>query len=633
MNLQILRYLKDYSYETWDVNRLLVSSFLQLNNVNKVQNNFIAKYIVSETDAVEYTHLAGFIKLFENENYGIEELIELFEFVISPEDKEVNGAVYTPEYIRKYIVENAIAEKTRQGDATIGGLIFADIACGCGGFFKTIIEILRQQTLKTYFDVFKENIYGLDIQEYSIVRTKILLSLIAITNNEDIPDFQFNLFCGDALEFDWGIDPKITEKSGFDIIVGNPPYVGVTKMNTQTRNLMKNWGVSLSGKPDLYIPFFEIGLQNLNENGVLGYITVNTFFKSLNGRLLRAYFARESFDLHIVDFGGEQIFRNRSTYTCICIIGKRPDHAIKYLKTESSNLPGLRNDDFSNIPYASVDNFDGWHLVETNRTAIISKIESTGVPLGDKFMIRNGFATLQNHLYVFTPIGEDETTYRFIKGGQEYSVEKGICRNAIKPNTLKNEAELNAKMEKLIFPYIIKKDDSDLFGQQPTKLEIFTENYFKDKFPLAYQYLEGHKTLLAERDKGNKNYEKWYAFGRNQALALTGNKLLFPYISERPYFVFTSEKDLLFYNGYAIISESVDDLLVLQKILMSKIFWFYIKNTSKPYSGRFFSTAKNYIKNFGICDLTPKEKAKLMSLSNKEKIDLFLEKKYEVTIP
>ncbi len=433
MNQQILRYLKDYSYETWDVNRLLVSSFLRINHINKVKNDFIKKYVVLETDVVEYAHLAGFIKLFENENYGIEELIELFEFVISPEDKEVNGAVYTPEYIRKYIVENALGEKARQGNPTIGGLIFADIACGCGGFFKTIIEILRRQTDKTYFEIFKKNIYGLDIQDYSIVRTKILLSLIAITDMEDIPEFQFNLFCGDALEFDWKLNPQIAENNGFDIIVGNPPYVGVTKMNIQTRTLMKNWGVSLSGKPDLYIPFFEIGLQNLNRNGVLGYITVNTFFKSLNGRLLRAYFAEQRYDLHIVDFGGEQIFKNRSTYTCICVIGKMPNDAIKYLKTESLNLSSVRRDDFAIIPYASVDNFDGWHLVATNRTATISKIESTGTALGDKFTIRNGFATLQNHLYVFTPTGEDDATYTFKKGGQEYRVEKGICRNAIKP--------------------------------------------------------------------------------------------------------------------------------------------------------------------------------------------------------
>ncbi|QNN44873.1 hypothetical protein [Pedobacter roseus] len=144
--------------------------------------------------------------------------------------------------------------------------------------------------------------------------------------------------------------------------------------------------------------------------------------------------------------------------------------------------------------------------------------------------------------------------------------------------------------------------------------------------------MKKHKLLLLSRDNGNKTYEKWYAFGRNQALTISGNKLLFPYISDKPYFVFTDEKDLLFYNGYAIISESVDDLLVLQRILMSRIFWFYIKHTSKPYSGKFFSIAKNYIKNFGVCVLSQKQREKLLTLDSADKIDSFLEKIYEIKI-
>lgn len=70
---------------------------------------------------------------------------------------------------------------------------------------------------------------------------------------------------------------------------------------------------------------------------------------------------------------------------------------------------------------------------------------------------------------------------------------------------------------------------------------------------------------LDRRDKGNREYEAWYAYGRSQALNLNGYKLSFPYISDAPCFVFTDNKDLLFYKGYAIISESKDDLLVLQK--------------------------------------------------------------------
>ena len=141
-----------------------------------------------------------------------------------------------------------------------------------------------------------------------------------------------------------------------------------------------------------------------------------------------------------------------------------------------------------------------------------------------------------------------------------------------------------------------------------------------------------HKNELSLRDKGVREYEIWYAYGRNQALTLHGYKLLFPYISSSPCFVFTEDKDFLFYNGYAILSESIIELKVLQKILMSKIFWFYITSTSKPYSGKFFSIAKNYVKNFGICDLTNQEKEKLLDLNDPNEIDVFLMQKYEIQI-
>lgn len=66
---------------------------------------------------------------------------------------------------------------------------------------------------------------------------------------------------------------------------------------------------------------------------------------------------------------------------------------------------------------------------------------------------------------------------------------------------------------------------------------------------------------------------------------------------------------------------------------MSKIFWYYIKFTCKPYSGKFFSLAKNYVKNFGICDLTEQENAKLLVLNDPNEIDDFLMQKYEIQMP
>ncbi len=619
MNPKVLRFLKHYSYDTKDINCLLVTAFLRANGIREVNNQFINNFIITEKGALE--QVLTFINLFEKTTFDIEDLIELFEFVISPKDKEVNGSVFTPEYIRKSIVKTVIE---KQNQEVIFNLKFGDIACGCGGFFKTIVEYHRDNTDKSFYEIYKYNIYGLDIQEYSIVRTKILLSLFAIINGEDISEFHFNLYCGNALNFNWNDVPEINLNNGFDVIIGNPPYVGASKIDEETKELLVNWTVSQTGKSDLYIPFFEIGMENLNKNGILGYITVNTFYKSLNGRALRNYFSNNNFDLYIIDFGGEQLFKKRSTYTCICFIGKNKNSSVKYINTSSNRIQKIKEASYIKIPYENLDDFNGWHLIEDKKQEIISKIENCGTPLGQKFEIRNGFATLKNSIYIFKPIDEDDKFYYLLKDNIRHKIEKGICRNVIKPNTLKSEIELKEKIEKLIFPYAINGVERNL--------RVLNEKDLKLCYPYAYKYLLSNIKILALRDKGSKKYEQWYSFGRNQALTLTGYKLLFPYITDKPCFVFTENLDLLFYNGYAILSESKEELLILQKILMSRVFWYYIENTSKPYSGKYFSVAKNYIKNFGVCSLSIREKEYLLKLTKQEEIDLFLIHKYNITL-
>jgi methylase of polypeptide subunit release factors len=81
---------------------------------------------------------------------------------------------------------------------------------------------LRNNTGRTFCDIYQESIYGIDVQEYSVERTKILLSLLALLYNEDL-DFDFNILQADTLDFntaEWN-----QTYTHFDVIVGNPPYV------------------------------------------------------------------------------------------------------------------------------------------------------------------------------------------------------------------------------------------------------------------------------------------------------------------------------------------------------------------------------------------------------------------------
>jgi len=142
--------------------------------------------------------------------------------------------------------------------------------------------------------------------------------------------------------------------------------------------------------------------------------------------------------------------------------------------------------------------------------------------------------------------------------------------------------------------------------------------------------LETHKIQLLNRDKGKEKKYLWYEFGRSQSLNDHNKKLLFPYMSNQPYFVYTSKEDLLFYAGYALFSNSTKELKILRKILNSKLFWYYITKTSKPYSGDYYALSKNYVKDFSICELTKSEEDFLIITKKQSDIDSFLFKKYNI---
>ncbi len=242
--------------------------------------------------------------------------------------------------------------------------------------------------------------------------------------------------------------------------------------------------------------------------------------------------------------------------------------------------------------------------------------------MGKLFDIKNGFATLKNEVYLLTPIRETKKYFIIKDDGVERRIEKSICRKAIKPNILKEDADIDKELEYIIFPYRISTDN---------RVILIDEDRMRIDFPYALDYLKQKFKVLKKRDKESRTYASWYAFGRTQALNIVGKKLLFPYLADKPYFVLSEDETLLFYNGYAIVSDSSRKLKVLRRILQSSVFWYYIKHTSKPYGGNYFALAKNYVKNFGIPKLSKTEEDIILSLKE-EDLNFHIENLYGVNL-
>ncbi|AUM63306.1 SAM-dependent methyltransferase [Brevibacillus laterosporus] len=596
----------------------ILYAFIKVNGYNRdIKNVLVKNFLLNSKVSLS----EKIVKLIKDNNirFDFEVLVSIFELIIPMEEKKINGAHYTPVFIIKEILEETLDQDKLGSDSNY---FICDTACGTGAFFiPTTLKIVELKK-SDFYTVYKNYLYGIDISEESIKKAKILLSLLAVIHGEDREEFEFNLIVANSLSFDWekGFPNVFLKKGGFDLVIGNPPYVRAKNIEDKVKESMSNWNSATKGNADLYIPFIELGTRILNEAGRLGYITINTFIHSSNGELLREYLLDNRLVYKICSFGDLQIFESATSYTCLLFCSKGKHDLIQFALCKSVNQ--LEDIKFSAISYNEFTSAP-WKLLEESHINNIKKIESIGESLGKRYEIKNGIATLRNNIYIHFPINENEDYYTINYEGKEYLVEKSITKKIVKPNVIKNEIEMLEKMEILIFPY--KKNTKD-------KYAVISDEEFKTNYPNAYNFLTVHKEILMTRDNGNREYPEWFAFGREQGINIYGKKLFMPYMAKEPIFFKCVEPEVLFYCGYCILCENEEEMDVLKKILSSRIFWYYIRNVSKDYSNGYKSFAKNYVKNFAIPNLDRNLCEKLLSTDNKNEIDSILSSIYGLSL-
>ena len=611
MTKDVFRLLKSENIaDPKTVNSLFVSAYILKNHLNIQKCTFLSSFFLPDNNPVliKVMHSLGI----DDGVFQIEDLIKLFEYVVSPADRIVTGAVYTPKTVRETILKKCLGNKKKN---ELRQIRIADISCGCGGFLMDAALWIHKKTGKSFLDIFKENIFGVDLQDYAIERTKILLSLLALSDGED-ENYVFNLLCKDTLDF---VSDKWDQKyTGFDVIVGNPPYVCSRNMSDQTRQKLAKYEVCGSGHPDLYIPFFQIATEMLVDGGKLGYITMNTFLRSVNGRSLRKYFSKKSYEINIIDFRGYQIFESRSTYTCLFFMKKRnKTSTIHYAVDEHGVLSDEVN--YNIFSYETLDDEKGWNLNDYNATV---SVETTGIQIKDFCPSRHGIATLSNDTYIFKPLDEDKS-YFYLKSKERiFPIERNICRDVVNPNKLNSINDLDLLIEKVIFPYLI------IDG----KASVIDPDVMKKKYPCTWKYLNYKKEILQSRDKGKtQSYPQWYAFGRTQSLVMPQYKLFFPKFANRPLRCAICDDDkLMLYNGLAFVNTDKRKLQVLKVVIESELFWNYIQKNGKPYSSGYYSLSGVDIKHFGIPLFSQEEEDELLMMKDKDEIEKWLKTHYRI---
>ena len=557
------------------------------------------------------------------ESISLNSVLRVFELAVEEEEREINGVYYTPENVIKYILSQTI-----DGDDTV-----CDCACGAGAFLVQAATFVHEITDKSFKSIVQRNIYGSDILEDNVRETKIALSLLAAENGEIVDNGDFNIIQADALRQDWDkVFPEVAGDSGFDTVVGNPPYVNIQTMDEETKeHVLAHYETVESGNFNTYIPFVELGTKLINNRGKVGYILPLNYFTTLTGKELRGYLQNGKYVSKIVDFGDALLFEDALTYTAVSIFSKDNRGNFDYIQIDSiEDVSELSDCDFINVKYSSIDP-EKWRLLDDEEFDNIRKIESYQ-PLDEVAGIHTGIATLKDSVYIINATDPEQDYYTITYEGEDYRINKEITKELVKISTIEDSQELRNNSNRIILPY--KKQIQRTLDDSSKKIEttIIPDDKLKKRFPGTYEYLKAARDKLATREKGDgADYEPWYRYGREQGLEYIGERLYTPTYSNGPKFLHHETEYSLFSNGYAVFPDTVD-IEVLSRILNSKVMDYYIRNTSKEIQGNYQCYQKNFIKKFSVPEFTTEEKGELISLSSQKEIDRFVIEKYGVDL-
>lgn len=343
---------------------LIIDDFILDENVQILSNYDFASEIS--------VNILGHI--FEQSLTDLEELqanIDNVNFDKTKSKRKKDGVFYTPEYITRYIVENTLgkmcSEKredlkiveitppsnpkklTKQEQQTkenlqeyknwLLNLKILDPACGSGAFLNQALEYLisehknLQNDLALMGDLFasymveeeilEHNLYGVDINEDAVEIAKLSLWLRTAKRGRPLTKLVDKIKCGNSLIDDKSVVPnafvweeefkEVFEQGGFDIVIGNPPYVQTNS------SIYQKYETFLSG--DLYSYFFEKSISVLSPKGYCSLITPSLFIKGMKYETLRNFLLQKTEILELLD-KGDNVFSDAKIPTAITTLRK-----------------------------------------------------------------------------------------------------------------------------------------------------------------------------------------------------------------------------------------------------------------------------------------------------------------------
>lgn len=300
------------------------------------------------------------------------------ELTKKPEDKD-KDIIHTPSFIIRKILEESLNVKSQiKTPKELLKLKILDPACGSGSFLVEVLQYLINYAIEWYIRHDKSKVYqvkggwrlklpekikllqcirGVDVDYNAVEVTKFAICVKLLEGETKttissmtkiLPKLNAKILCGNSLvddsilnyvkkyklsnkvineinPFDWKTEFSGLWKNKFDVIIGNPPYMKTEDMKKYIPHQLQFFKDSTqystaSGQFDKYYIFIQRGLQLLAKNGKLGFIVPHKFMKIKAGTKLRELLSKNNYVEKIIDFGTQQIFEKKTTYTCLLFL-------------------------------------------------------------------------------------------------------------------------------------------------------------------------------------------------------------------------------------------------------------------------------------------------------------------------
>ena len=495
---------------------------------------------------------------------------------MSLSERKRRGVVYTPPSIVALILDNALPD-----DA--GGLAAASVcdpACGDGAFLVAAARRILAQLHRADALPALRRMAGYDIDAAAIARCRQRLD-DALAQQHPGARVDWNLQVRSAFDQD-----AFTGDCGrFTHIVGNPPYVRVQHLEQAGRGRIAGQWQVVRGATDLFLVFYELGLNLLRGGGVLGYIAPSSWLRSHSGAALRRLLTQQHRVERIIDFGQHQMFDEVTTYTAITIIRKdgiRKDGIQKDGRKDGappaipvSRYDGVRFYDGGTIIPDAANPARPWAAATDGERRRMAELASRGPRLSEVADIHVGIQTLADRVFIMP--ADD---------ARRIGLESWLLRPIVKASVMRGGQDRVRRV--VIFPY----DDDG---------RLLPESRLAAHAPVAYRWLQSHRERLLNRDKGRFDPARWYAFGRQVSIVSGfGDKILTSGMNRQPNFQVCPDPKATFYGGYCVKPRAGVRRQRLLAALNSDDMDFYIRQTGRPYQGGWMSYAKSFIRDFPV---------------------------------